>query len=187
MKTKKITPWRYLPGDCVKGKIEQPHPNIFVFDLFTENLCDALLYRVADVPSEAPNSMNKYGTGLDGLKLDAWLKDVVKHHVAPIAKDYFPEVKKLGAPYGFVVNYEMGKQRKLDAHIDEPSAVTLNVCLGGVFNGGELVFQGPRDERFEVEQRVGRAIVHRGHHLHRANAITGVWRSNLILWCPEKR
>lgn len=179
--------WSYQDYDFVKGPIEQPHPNVFVFDLLTPLMCKSLLLRIANAPSEAPNSMNKYGVDLHGLGLDKWLHAVMLRHVLPIAQDYYPEVGKLAKPYGFIVKYAIGKQRKLDAHIDEPSAVTLNVCLGEEFEDGELVFLGPRKERFEVEHKVGRAIVHRGHHLHQAKSITSGSRTNLILWCGEKR
>ncbi len=180
---------KYQNYDVVKSSIEQPHPNVFVFDLFTPLICEALLGRIAEAPSEAPNSMNKYGVDLHegSLGLSGWLRTVMNKHVAPIARDYYPEVGKLSAMYGFVVNYAVGKQRKLAAHIDEPSDVTLNVCLGTQFEGGELVFMGPREEKFEVEHKVGRAIIHRGHHLHQAKAITSGKRTNLILWCSERR
>lgn len=41
----------------------------------------------------------------------------------------------------FVVEYGTDKDKKLDWHVDE-SEVTLNVCLGKRFTGGDLVFSG---------------------------------------------
>jgi hypothetical protein len=41
----------------------------------------------------------------------------------------------------FVVEYGADKDKKLDWHVDD-SDVTLNVCLGKEFVGGDLVFSG---------------------------------------------
>lgn len=38
-------------------------------------------------------------------------------------------------------------------------------------------------ETFTYEHKRGRALLHRGHHRHGANAISGGERCNLILWC----
>ncbi len=180
---------RYYGADFVSyGIVDQIFPNIFVFDLFTPALCNQLLDKIAAAPQVAPNSMNKYGTDLRGAGLQSWLRQLVKKHVAPLAKSYYPEVKALKDPYGFTVDYRVGKQTALASHIDEPSAVTLNVCLRlGLETDSTLVFTGPRWERYEVAHRVGQAIVHRGHHLHRANAIKSGSRTNLIVWCPGKK
>lgn len=176
---------KFYKADYFKPVIRESHPNIFVFDLFPPALCESLLERIAKTPSEPPNSMNKYGADLDDLGLKRWASQLKSHFVAPVARDYYPECGKLGAPYGFVVQYERGKQRSLAAHIDEPSLVTLNVCLGREFVGGDLVFLGPRKERHVVKHAPGQAIIHRGHHLHRAEPIERGHRTNLILWCGK--
>jgi hypothetical protein len=73
-------------------------------------------------------------------------------------------------------------------------SITLNVCLGKEFTGGELFFRGVRcaehqetpwrpDEEFDIVHVPGRAILHRGRHRHGAHPITGGERYNLILWC----
>ena len=38
-------------------------------------------------------------------------------------------------------------------------------------------------EIFTYQHKRGRALLHRGHHRHGANAISGGERVNLILWC----
>ena len=76
------------------------------------------------------------------------------------------------------------------------SDVTLNVCLGADFEGGELHLEGVRcarcmqtfprpEERIDVVQRPGWAILHRGKHRHRARLITAGARRNLIVWCTS--
>ena len=49
-------------------------------------------------------------------------------------------------PPRFVVEYGADKDKKLDWHVDD-SDVTLNVCLGKQFEGGDLVFSGTRATR----------------------------------------
>ncbi|CAF1031831.1 unnamed protein product [Adineta steineri] len=49
----------------------------------------------------------------------------------------------LDSHHGFVVEYAMDKDRKLDFHVDD-SAVTLNLCLGTEFTDGQLYFGGVR-------------------------------------------
>ncbi|GFS32787.1 2-oxoglutarate (2OG) and Fe(II)-dependent oxygenase superfamily protein [Actinidia rufa] len=78
-------------------------------------------------------------------------------------------------------------------HVDD-SEVTLNVCLGKQFSGGELFFRGIRCEKhvntetqseeiFDYSHVPGRAILHRGRHRHGARATTSGHRINLLLWC----
>jgi hypothetical protein len=52
-------------------------------------------------------------------------------------------VNPLDSHHGFIVEYELGKDSKLDFHVDEAD-VTLNLCLGKEFKGGDLYFAGIR-------------------------------------------
>nr|XP_025676306.1 uncharacterized PKHD-type hydroxylase At1g22950 isoform X2 [Arachis hypogaea] len=78
-------------------------------------------------------------------------------------------------------------------HIDD-SEVTLNICLGKEFSGGELFFRGARcdahvnsdsqlEEIFDYSHVPGQAILHSGRHRHGAKATVSGKRMNLILWC----
>lgn len=84
----------------------------------------------------------------------------------------------------------------LSFHVDD-SDVTINVCLGREFEGGDLLCHGQRcelhckstpplpelNEGTRVSHKVGQAIIHIGKHRHAALPITAGERSNLILWC----
>ncbi len=166
-----------------RAPISQPHPGIFVFQLFKPKLCGELMAQAAVTPREQPNSMNKYGTTLEAMKLGRWAAQLAIQFVNPLRRDYYPEIGFIDSAFGFLVQYEGGKQKKLDAHVDDGSRVTLNVCLTRNFTGGNLVFYGPRKEVFEIAHKEGQAIVHRGNHVHRAKPIEGGQRTNLILWC----
>ena len=163
------------------------YPGIFVFDMLSRAQCDNFLLKISEQPKSkrGPNSMNKYGLILDG----SLLKEAGKFQrkfVRPIVAEHMPDVTKLARePYAFVVDYGMKTQRKLDSHFDS-SAVTLNVCLGGEFTGGNLVmYHGQR--RYQIKHKIGQAIVHRGRYIHRAEPLKSGWRSNLILWCSERQ
>jgi len=78
--------------------------------------------------------------------------------------------------------------------------VTLNVCLGKVFEGGHLFFKGlkdstiqkiprsmhsyQRDEQlYDLSHEVGVGVIHLGNHIHGAKPIEKGERINLIMWC----
>jgi len=206
-----LNPHEYvISASEVLRAAKQVHPSVYVFDARRPSLCQDLLELSAKVEKAAPNSMNHYGTvlhdpgarpktkrGEPQSTLTWWLRKMVRVFVQPIATAHYKDFKALQTPYAFTVEYS-SKQRALAPHIDAPSAVTLNVCLGGDFDGGALVFSGRRckrheldpvrdEEIYEVPQKIGQAIVHLGHHQHRARQITRGTRTNLILWCSAKR
>jgi len=69
--------------------------------------------------------------------------------------------------HAFVVEYEIGKDEDLDLHMDK-SEITVNLCLGREFEGGEVHFQGVRDSRkqddFLYTNVPGRAAIHGSPH-----------------------
>ncbi len=175
--------YRLMSGE----RIREIFPGVFTFTLMTPAECKRFLEMVVKQksPRETPNSMNKYGTVIGG-GFRKFLSHLVVHKCSPIAENFFPEIKILkNSPYAFVVDYAMSTQRSLDTHVDE-SDVTLNVCLGHKFTGGELVVFG-KNKSLEIKQKVGQAIVHRGTLLHRAKPLKSGTRSNLILWCSAKK
>lgn len=99
--------------------------------------------------------------------------------ITPIASIVFPEFSEnLDEHHGFVVEYKIGKDEKLDFHIDD-SEVTLNVCLGKQFIDGRLFFRGIRcadhqqtanriSEAFDFNHIPGKGIIHLGRHRHGA-------------------
>lgn len=167
--------------------LKNPAAGVYTFDLLTPAGCSMLLDETAAFEKwkgkrVAPNSMNKYGMTLDEIGLDAWLDRLMSKWVATLTRTWFPEIGPLKEHYGFIVDYAADKQRSLAEHFDS-SDVTLNVCLGRKWTGGKLVFRGPRGGKIEIAHRPGRAIIHRGKHLHKALPVTSGSRSNLILWC----
>jgi hypothetical protein len=95
--------------------------------------------------------------------------------------------------HGFIVEYAVDRDRSLGFHVDD-SELTLNVCLGTEFTGGELFFRGVRcalhqqtpampHEKFDYCHRVGHGVIHLGRHRHGALPLLSGRRTNLIVWC----
>ena len=72
-------------------------------------------------------------------------------------------------------------------HTDD-SEVTLNVCIGDVFEGGGLTFRGLRgtiqagEVGGEYTPERGRALLHAGRQFHEVTDVTSGDRYALIMW-----
>ncbi|CAL5186621.1 unnamed protein product [Lathyrus oleraceus] len=184
--------------------ISEPSPDILVFQMFQPDFCELLLSEIENFEkwvTEAnfrimrPNRMNKFGAVLDDFGLEPMLDKLMDDFVRPLSRVFFPEVggSTLDSHHGFVVEYGKDKDVDLGFHVDD-SEVTLNVCLGKEFSGGELFFRGSRcekhvntgsqpDEVFDYNHVPGRAVLHRGRHRHGARATTSGHRINFLMWC----
>lgn len=184
--------------------MSEPSPGVFTFEMVQPRLCEMLLAEVENFEKWVhetkfrimrPNTMNKYGVVLDDFGMETMLDKVMEDFIRPISKVFFSEVggSTLDAHHGFVVQYGMGRDVDLGFHVDD-AEVTLNVCLGKQFSGGELYFRGVRcenhvnteiqsEEIFDYVHVPGRAVLHRGRHRHGARATTSGNRTNMLLWC----
>ncbi|CAI9096107.1 OLC1v1032184C1 [Oldenlandia corymbosa var. corymbosa] len=184
--------------------MREPSPGIFAFEMLQPRFCEMLLAEVENFEKWVhetkfrimrPNTMNRYGAVLDDFGLETMLDKLMEEFVRPMSRVFFPEVggSSLDTHHGFVVEYGMERDVDLGFHVDD-SEVTLNVCLGKQFSGGELFFRGVRCEKhvntetqphesFDYSHVPGCAILHRGRHRHGARATTSGNRINLLLWC----
>ncbi|KAF8407768.1 hypothetical protein HHK36_006904 [Tetracentron sinense] len=190
--------------ESLRRIISEPSPGVYAFDMLQPRFCELLLSEVENFEKWVretkfrimrPNTMNKYGAVLDDFGLETMLDKLMDDYVRPISRVFFPEVggSTLDSHHGFVVEY--GKDRDVDLgfHVDD-SEVTLNVCLGKQFSGGELFFRGIRcdkhvntetksEEILDYSHVPGQAVLHRGRHRHGAKATTSGHRINLLIWC----
>ncbi|XP_010506541.1 PREDICTED: uncharacterized PKHD-type hydroxylase At1g22950-like [Camelina sativa] len=190
--------------ESFRNIISEPSPGVFVFDMLQPSFCELMLSEIDNFERWVgetkfrimrPNTMNKYGAVLDDFGLDTMLDKLMEGFIRPISKVFFNDVggATLDSHHGFVVEY--GKDRDVDLgfHVDD-SEVTLNVCLGKEFVGGELFFRGTRcekhvntatksDEIYDYDHVPGQAVLHRGRHRHGARATTSGHRVNMLLWC----
>ncbi|XP_019436708.1 PREDICTED: uncharacterized PKHD-type hydroxylase At1g22950-like [Lupinus angustifolius] len=184
--------------------VSEPSPGIFVFEMLQKDFCEALLEEIENFEkwvTEAkfrimrPNTMNKYGAVLDDFGFETMLDKLMEGFIRPLSRVFFAEVggSTLDSHHGFVVEYGQDRDVDLGFHVDD-SEVTLNVCLGKQFSGGELFFRGTRCEKhvntgtqseeiFDYSHAPGQAVLHRGRHRHGSRATTSGHRINLLLWC----
>ncbi|KAJ8550802.1 hypothetical protein K7X08_000172 [Anisodus acutangulus] len=163
-----------------------------------------------------PNTLNRFGVVLDDFGLETMLDKLMEDFIRPISRENgrnadgkynmaivsrfeiivqfsFLKLVDPHCHHGFVVEYGVDRDVDLGFHVDD-SEVTLNVCLGKQFSGGELFFRGVRCEKhvnaqtqpeeiFDYSHVAGRAVLHHGRHRHGARATTSGHRINLLLWC----
>lgn len=169
--------------DPLAKLITEVCPGVFVFKAMQPQACKRILAEVSKHPSEAPNSMNKYGQVLKDIGMGGLNKDLLNVIVNPLVRRFYPSIGKLRNVHGFIVNYDPAKQGSLDLHYDD-AVVTLNICLGKSFKGGALEFVSDEGEELAtVHHKIGKAVLHLGEHQHRALPLKSGQRSNLILWC----
>ena len=183
------------------------HPDIYAISIFSQQWCHRVLNELDALDKwveesgcrvETPNSMNNYGVILSQIGLTPMVDALLEDVMGPISALCFPEVggDTLNDVHGFVVEYQPNKDRSLGFHVDD-SEVTLNLCLGTQFTGGDLYFEGRRCEmhrqtgcsdvdRFVWEHQVGVGVIHAGKHRHGALPISEGVRKNLILWCRSE-
>ncbi|GJN05605.1 hypothetical protein PR202_ga23252 [Eleusine coracana subsp. coracana] len=89
------------------------------------------------------NHMDKRSVNLSDFGLETMLDDLVKDFIAPIIKGRYPELGALSldSHHTFVTSYIQGEGEGF--HVDD-SEVTVNVCIGGEFTGGDMYFRGIR-------------------------------------------
>lgn len=182
----------------------EPVPGVFTFEIFRPEFCNLLLSEVDNFERWVhetkfrimrPNTMNKFGAVLADFGLDSMLDSLMDDYIRPISKVFFHDVggATLDSHHGFVVEYGIDRDVELAFHVDD-SEVTLNVCLGKEFSGGNLFLKGVRcdrhvnsetrpEEELDYFHVPGRAVLHRGRHRHGATATVAGRRVNLLLWC----
>ncbi len=195
-------------GSGLAALAREGAPGVFSLPLLTPDFCARLrqelhrrehFARLTERPLQRPNSMNRDGVILGEVGFEALLDDLLEGVAAPLGRALFARCggEALDHHHGFTVEYSPERDRDLSLHIDD-AEVTLNVCLGDAFEGGELSVLGHRclahantpvgdGEAATVAHAVGTALVHAGALRHRAEAVTDGHRVNLILWCRSTR
>lgn len=184
--------------------LDEVHPEIYAVPVVSADWCARLVAELAAFDAwvlrtgcryEPPNSMNRYGVVLDEIGLSQTLEALMQQAIRPLAGAVFADVggDSLDEHHGFIVEYQRGGDRSLGFHVDD-SEVTLNLCLGEGFSGGELYFEGRRcaqhrqtgcssADQYHWAHRPGVGLLHAGKHRHGAMSIVDGRRRNLILWC----
>jgi hypothetical protein len=183
------------PAGLLDVITEEEVPNVYSFPVLTEEYCDLLLQELehfdkSKMPIGRPNSMNNYGILLSELGFDGGFLDHLREdYLTPLASLLYPEwvgPSGLDSHRAFTVSYQLEGDTQLSYHFDN-AEVTLNVCLGTSFTGGELSFGPMAGEpgslwKQRYTHRRGRCLLHRGRQRHQAHPITSGKRVNLIIW-----
>jgi len=140
------------------------------------------------LPLQQPNTMNRRGCVLADIGMNQVFMDLFFQYFSPLFLKLFPNLSlSISKCHAFIVQYAISAQVDLGFHYDE-SVITINLCLGGGFEGGDLYFKGLKSddsthgEEFRYSHIAGQAIVHQGQHRHGALPITKGSRYNLIIW-----
>ncbi|KAJ4972726.1 hypothetical protein NE237_005900 [Protea cynaroides] len=189
----------------LRSIISEHSPGIYTFEMLQPSFCELLLSEVEnfekwvkkkEIQIMRPNMMNGYGVALDDFGLETMLAKLMEDFICPISKVFFPEVGGLAldSHHGCVAYYGKDWAVKESYHADD-SDVTLNVCLGNQFSGGEQYFRGIRCGRHrhtgvytaeaveDYSHVPGKAVLYHGRHRNGAKATAAGHRINLFLWC----
>ena len=172
--------------------------DVWMLPVFTEAFASMLQEELAHAQAfqhgdgrdwTRPNTMNNFGFVLQELGLKPMLDKVLEHVLSPLSRMLLPDYSNggggdsssdgdgrgfrgtsLDSQHTFTIRYKAGEDVDLDNHMDQ-SAVTLNVCLGGEFDGAEVYFRGQRDsatqlvEDVSVKHKPGFVLLHVCAHM----------------------
>lgn len=184
------------PEKAVQGMtVLSCEKRLYSFPVFKEEFCKKLIEELenfdkSDMPKERPNTMNQYGVLLSDLGFDEkFLVPLRDQYLTPISHVLFPELtgSKFDSHKAFTVTYMPEKEDDLGYHFDN-AEVTINICLGKTFRGGEIYFSGMRTVSmleatcFLCCQIPGTGILHRGQQWHGALSIYEGTRINMVVW-----
>lgn len=185
--------------------ITEPAPGVCAFAMLQPTFCEMLMAEVDNFLKWAhrenqrivmPNTIDKLGSGaaLSDFGLDEMLDDLMKQFISPISTVLYPEVggQLLDTQHSFVVGYGEG-DNGIGFHVDD-CELTLNVCLGQQFTGGDMYFSGIRcrnhvnsevhpKEYFQCPQVPGQALLYCGRHRSGTLPTTSGIRVNFTMWC----
>lgn len=167
---------------------------VYIIPVFTQHFCERLIeelenFNMSSIPKGRPNTMNNHGILLDELGFKNFLDPFMAHFIQPLTKILFPSFGgcSLDSYKAFTVKYKISEDLNLGYHFDN-AEVTLNVCLGKKFTGGNLYFGNMKQvplkesECTEMIHKVGYGCLHLGQHMHGALPIHSGERHNMVLW-----
>lgn len=178
--------------ECVKaGIITSPRENIYCFNALKPEICTRLAAEIARIEQSGfevsrPNSMNNYGLILREIGFESFIDGFVDAF-APLEILFPMDCQRIDSWRSFTVHYQAsGGDKDLALHYDN-AEVTLNVNIGGDWEGGAVSFYGflaqDKKDRTDVLLNLGEAILHYGKDMHESQPVNRGFRRNLIIWC----
>uniref|UniRef100_A0A3Q7GA81 Uncharacterized protein n=1 Tax=Solanum lycopersicum TaxID=4081 RepID=A0A3Q7GA81_SOLLC len=201
--------------DRFSNIISEPSPGILTFEIFQPEYCEMLVAEVSefqtwiqktDIRTEHRNNMNNM-TYLDDLGMEYMLQNLMDRFISPISKARYYAVFFTQVGGSTLNEHECVVECHTEAVQVDDTELTLNVCLGQQFLGGELCFQGVycekhvdtptrpeviklldrflndffQQDNFEYSHILGHAILYQGRNRHVSKVTTAGKRYNLVL------
>eukprot|EP01060_Flectonema_neradi_P013208 TRINITY_DN19986_c0_g1_i1.p1 TRINITY_DN19986_c0_g1~~TRINITY_DN19986_c0_g1_i1.p1 ORF type:complete len:457 (+),score=70.41 TRINITY_DN19986_c0_g1_i1:68-1372(+) len=183
-----------IESNNIRKVIKEELPGrVWSCPLLKKEFCEVILDELQNIDESnisvtRPNTMNNYGVVLGLIGLEQSLHHFVEGYLVPLVKCLFSEIADtVDASHIFTIKYREGLDLGLDMHTDD-SDITINVCLGRVFEGSGLQFcgfmgqEGHRKASAKIKHSIGRCLIHLGRLRHGADDITSGERQNLIIW-----
>lgn len=187
---------------------------VYLFQLFTPEFCAQLLDQVEHFSQWKKGVTIQGQAGAEDLNdrlcvvdhmgdVGRQLLDVLRDEVVdPLSKHLFPNECTSDASshyrYGFVLGYAKDalegniSRKALDPHTDD-SEVTLTVCLGQEYEGGEVTLKHIRSDPKEgelqqsIKMKTGQASLFLGQQLHQVEEITSGRRYIFVVWFRRQK
>jgi len=196
----------HLDPGRLEALLDEELYDVYSFRLLSTEFCQSLrefvqelsLWSETKMPDSDSNNqyLGKRPFNLDMIGL-GWVNDLLFQLVMrPIARHLFFESEQLQDDLdwrnGYIAGYSsqpnaVKPRERLVTHTDD-SEVTMNICLGDVFQGGALEFRGLRGTPEEgqllgtFEPQIGLALLHAGRHFHDVTQVTSGDRFAYIMW-----
>jgi hypothetical protein len=186
-----------LDAGYLQELMDEEISDVYTFPLLSKEFCKRLEEYVRAVMSLTDTAEFEH---LQIKDLDTvgmgWINDLVFHLVMrPISRHIYKETEAKGDldwRQGYIAAYSASPSKakprqRLVSHTDD-SEVTLNICIGDVFEGGLLAFRGLRGDSDagalggDYQPQIGRALLHAGRHLHEVTRVTSGERFAYIMW-----
>lgn len=191
-----------LDTEHLEEWIDEEMFDVYSFPLLSKTFCrklclfaSSLLPYIESSPRKCHNLRSCY-KDMDNLGL-GWLNDLVFHLILrPISAQLYIDTELEGGDLdwcqGFIAAYSSTPttskpRQRLVPHTDD-AEITLNLCFGDQFDGGDLHFWGVRGDQTagnfigEYQPEIGRAVIHSGRHLHEVTEVTSGDRFAFIQW-----
>ena len=131
-----------------KGLFRQMAPNVsgthlLFTPLFLQHMSEELRHlQDSGIPTRRPNGMNRYGSILGEVGFEGMITQLISHYIAPLAGMLYPDAavkEDVSEHFAFTVRYKVAEDLSLKEHTDA-AVLTMNLCLGDEFKGGDLLF-----------------------------------------------
>lgn len=195
-KVLKSHPDRHLQNVC-----NQVFKEIFTVPLFTsiatQNILDDLCRHEANLspPDQVNTQRQQIPRDLIHVQDVGFLPFVnalVETVIGPVVYSCFPHIRPfpICVSNSYFIRLVAGGS-EIGFHTDD-SDITVNICLGGNFEGSVQYFQGPRckhhlhtwhrpEEYFEYAHEPGSVLLYTGNHRHGVYPIRSGYRTNLVI------